>query len=68
MIRVELVEPDALPPRIPAVAVHRAGDITFVMKRTLTSEQLVEWIGRLGAHMTREAVDATVARSTPAPE
>ncbi len=66
MIRVQLVDPDALPPRIPGVAIHRAGDITFLMDRTLDSEQLASWMCTLGAQMTREAVDATVARSQAA--
>lgn len=68
MIRVQLIDPEALPPRIPGIAVHRPGDILFLMKRGLTEEQLAHWIGVLGGPMTREAVDATVHRDAPAAE
>lgn len=68
MIRIRLADPERFPRRIPVIAVHRPGDITFIARADLTTDQLAHAIDSLGAHMTREAIDATLDRSTPAPE
>jgi hypothetical protein len=63
VIRVTLVEPEEIPHSIDAIAIHHPGDVIFIMRRTLTAAQVAEQIARLGARMSREAVDATVHRS-----
>jgi hypothetical protein len=60
VIRVLLVKPSELPPTINACAVHRPGDIAFLIRRGASGKAVAEVIGRLGATMTREAVDATL--------
>jgi hypothetical protein len=62
MIKVRFVDPEQLPGRVPAVAVHRPGNITFAVRRGLTDEEISYWMSRLGCHMDREAADAAVAR------
>lgn len=62
MIRVELVEPDQLPHNLAGIAIHRRGAVIFLMRRDLTAPQTAGWINRLGADITREAIDATLDR------
>lgn len=68
MISVQLVDPKMLPARIPGIAIHRPGDIVFLLREGLTPHQIAHWIGHLGSCMTREAADAAVDRSQAAPQ
>jgi hypothetical protein len=62
MIRIKMVDPEQLPGRVPAIALHRPGNITFAVRRGLTAEETAHWITKLGCHMDLEAADAAVAR------
>jgi hypothetical protein len=62
VIKIKVVDPNQLPGRVPAIALHRPGNITFAVRRGLTAEEAAYWITKLGSHVDREAADAAVAR------
>jgi hypothetical protein len=68
MISVLFVDPTKLPARIPGIALHRPGNIVFLLREGLTPGQVAHWITHLGTRMTREAVDATVDRGKTTPK
>lgn len=70
MFDIELVGPAEMPdPRLDAYAVDRLGqDACYVVREDATPERIVAALNRLGAHVSREVIDATLRRRAPATE
>jgi hypothetical protein len=57
VIRIKQVESEQLPSSLEGIAIHRPGDIMFVVRRGLTGQQLADTITELGAGMTWRPAD-----------
>jgi hypothetical protein len=62
MVSMELVDPSDMPQGLDAYAIQKLNDLIFVVRRDATPERIAAAVTRLGAHITREAIDATRPR------